>query len=61
MRGIKAAYNQIKNIRARALVVTKELEKKNLLNDTLQHEILSAKSVDAIDHVVCSNASHSKF
>lgn len=61
MRGIKTAYNQIQNIRARASTVIKELEKKSQLNDILQHEILSAKSIDAIDHVVCNMASCTKI
>lgn len=53
MREIKNSYNQIRNIRARAATVIKELEKKNELTDVFKSEILSAKSIDAIDHLVC--------
>lgn len=54
MREIKNSYNHIQNIRARASTVLKDLEKKNQLSDIIKHEILSAKSIDAIDHLVCS-------
>lgn len=52
MREIKNTYNHIQNIRSRASTVIKDLEKKNELNAVIKHEILSAKSIDAIDHLV---------
>lgn len=54
MREVKNSFNHIRNIRARASTVLKELEKKNELNDGIKFEILSAKSIDVIEHLVCS-------
>lgn len=52
MRNIKITYNHIKNIRARADTIIKDLEKRDLLDDEIEEEILSAKSLDALDHLV---------
>lgn len=52
MRDIKITYNHIKNIRARAETIIKDLEKRDLLDDEIEEEILSAKSLDALDHLV---------
>lgn len=54
MRSIKIAFNQVEKLRARAAAVIQELQIRNQLNDTLHRAILSAKSVAAIEHVVCS-------
>lgn len=52
MRDIKITYNHIKNIRARAETIIKDLEKRDLLDDEFEEEILAAKSLDALDHLV---------
>lgn len=52
MREIKITYNHIKNIRARADTIIKDLEKRNLLDDDIEDEIRLAKSLDALDHLV---------
>lgn len=52
MREIKITYNHIKNIRARADTIIKDLEKRELLDAKIQDEIYSAKSLDALDHLV---------
>lgn len=54
MRDIKTTYNHIKNIRARSETIIKDLTKRDLLDDEIKHEILSAKSLDALDHLVSS-------
>lgn len=52
MRDIKITYNHIKNIRAKAESCIKDLEKRDLLDDEIEEEILAAKSLDALDHLV---------
>lgn len=52
MRDIKITYNHIKNIRSRAESIIKDLVKRDLIDDQLEKEILSAKSSDALDHLV---------
>lgn len=52
MREIKITYNHIKNIRSRAETIIKDLEKRDLLDDEVEDEILAAKSLDALDHLV---------
>lgn len=52
MRDIKVTYNHIKNIRSRADTIIKDLEKRDLLDDEIEEEILSAQSLDALDHLV---------
>lgn len=52
MRDIKITYNHIKNIRARASTIIKDLEKRDLLDDEIEDEIFAAKSLDALDHLV---------
>lgn len=52
MRDIKITYNHIKNIRGKAETIIKDLEKRDLLDDEIEEEILSAKSLDALDHLV---------
>lgn len=52
MREIKITYNHIKNIRARADTIIKDLNKRDLLDDEIEGEILTATSLDAIDHLV---------
>lgn len=52
MRDIKITYNHIKNIRARAETIMKDLEKRDLLDDEIEQDILAAKSLDALDHLV---------
>lgn len=52
MRDIKITYNHIKNIRSRAENIVKDLAKRDLIDDQLEKEIMSAKSLDAIDHLV---------
>lgn len=52
MRDIKITYNHIKNIRARAETIIKDLEKRDLLDDEVEEEIFAAKSLDALDHLV---------
>lgn len=52
MRDIKITYNHIKNIRARAETIVKDLEKRELLDNEIEGEILAAKSLDALDHLV---------
>lgn len=52
MREIKVTYNHIKNIRARADTIVKDLEKRELLDPKIEEEIFSAKSLDALDHLV---------
>lgn len=52
MRDIKNTYNHIKNIRARSETIIKDLEKRNLLDDEIEDEILAAKSLDALEHLV---------
>lgn len=52
MREIKITYNHIKNIRARADTIIKDLDKRDLLDDELEEEILTATSLDALDHLV---------
>lgn len=52
MRDIKITYNHIKNVRARAETIVKDLEKRDLLDDEIEEEILAAKSLDALDHLV---------
>lgn len=52
MRDIKITYNHIKNIRARADTIIKDLEKRDLIDDEIEEEILSAKSLDALEHLV---------
>lgn len=54
MREIKITYNHIKNIRTRADTICKDLEKRDLLDTRIQEEILWAKSLDALDHLVNS-------
>lgn len=53
MRDIKITYNHIKNVRARAETIVKDLEKRELLDSKIEEEIYSAKSLDALDHLVC--------
>lgn len=52
MRDIKITYNHIKNIRARATTIIKDLEKRDLLDDEIEDEIYAAKSLDALEHLV---------
>lgn len=52
MREIKITYNHIKNIRSRAEIIIKDLEKRELLDAKIEEEICSAKSLDALDHLV---------
>lgn len=54
MRDIKITYNHIKNIRARAETIIKDLDKRELLDPKIEEEICSAKSLDALDHLVNS-------
>lgn len=61
MRSIKIAYNQVERIRARATAIIKELQSRNKLNATIHRAILSAKSVAAIEHVVCFQRSRISF
>ncbi|XP_055324004.1 uncharacterized protein YdcI [Sitodiplosis mosellana] len=51
MRDIKITYNHIKNIRARAETIVKDLQKRDLLDDEIEEEIFAAKSLDALDHL----------
>lgn len=55
MRDIKITYNHIKNIRARADIIIKDLKKRDLLDGEIEGEILAAKSLDALDHLVRTN------
>lgn len=55
MRDIKITYNHIKNIRAKADTIIRDLSKRNLINEQIEREILSAKSLDALDHLVAIN------
>lgn len=52
MRDIKITYNHIKNIRARADAIIKDLQKRELIDAKIEEEIFSAKSLDALDHLV---------
>lgn len=52
MREIKITYNHIKNIRTRADTIIKDLQKRDLLDANIEEEICSAKSLDALDHLV---------
>lgn len=52
MRDIKITYNHIKNIRARAETIIKDLDKREILDPKIEEEICSAKSLDALDHLV---------
>lgn len=52
MREIKITYNHIKNIRARAETIIKDLDKRDLLDVKIEEEISSAKSLDALEHLV---------
>lgn len=64
MRDIKITYNHIKNIRARADTIIKELKKREVLDGGIEGEILAAKSLDALDHLVSElfyrSSEHSK-
>lgn len=61
MREIKTTYNHIKNIRSRADTIIKDLSKRDLLDTKVQEEILSAKSLDALDHLVKLDLFHHFF
>lgn len=52
MRDIKITYNHIKNIRNRADTIIKDLDKRDLLDGEIEDEILSAQSLDALEHLV---------
>lgn len=52
MRDIKETYNQIKNIRARAETIAKDLQKRDLLDDNIKGDVLSAKSINALEQIV---------
>lgn len=52
MRDIKITYNHIKNVRSRAENIVKDLVKRDLVDEQLEKEIMSAKSLDALDHLV---------
>lgn len=52
MRDIKQTYNHIQNIQSRAQTITRELNKKGVLNDEIKLEIFAAKSLDELDHLV---------
>lgn len=52
LRDIKISYNHVLNIKARASTIIKTLEKDGLLNEEIQSNILCAKSLDELDHLV---------
>lgn len=52
MRDIKITYNHIKNIRTKADSIIKDLTKRNLIDEKIEYEIQSAKSLDALEHLV---------
>lgn len=52
MRDIKSSYNHVKNIRTKAKTILNDLARRDLIDDQIEMEILSAKSLDALDHLV---------
>lgn len=52
MRDIKEAYNQVKNVRARAETIIKDLGKRELLGADIENEILCAKSLTHLEQIV---------
>lgn len=52
LRDIKITYNHIKNIQSRAETILKDLAKKNVLTTDICQEIVAAKSLDELDHLV---------
>lgn len=52
LRDIKVSYNHIKNIQSRTETILKDLAKKNILTDQIRQEIVAAKSLDELDHLV---------
>lgn len=52
MRDIKITYNHVKNIRKRFETIIKDLAKRDLLDDKIEQELSSAKSLDALEHLV---------
>lgn len=52
LRDIKITYNHIKNIQSRAEIILKDLAKKNVLTTDICQEIVAAKSLDELDHLV---------
>lgn len=52
LRDIKITYNHIKNIQSRTETILKDLAKKNVLTDEIRREIVAAKSLDELDHLV---------
>lgn len=52
LRDIKVTYNHIKNIQSRAETIIKDLAKKNVLTDDVRQDIVAAKSLDELDHLV---------
>lgn len=47
-------YNHVLNVKAKAETIVKNLEKDSLLNDEIRSNILCAKSLDELDHLVSS-------
>lgn len=56
LRDIKITYNHIKNIQARTETIVKELAKRNVLTEEIRQEIVAAKSLDELDHLVSASA-----
>lgn len=52
LRDIKVTYNHIKNVQSRSETILKDLAKKNVLTDEVRQEIVAAKSLDELDHLV---------
>lgn len=52
MRDIKITYNHVKNIRKRFETIIKDLTKRDLLDGKIEQELSSAKSLDALEHLV---------
>lgn len=52
LRDIKTTYNQIVALKSRSDTILKNLEKENVLVDEMRLNILSAKTLEELEHLV---------
>lgn len=63
LRDIKSTYNQIVALKSRSETILKNLEKENVLVDEMRLNILSAKTLEELEHLVsilCLRELHTK-
>lgn len=61
MRDIKNSFNQIQSLKAKSETVLKTMEKSGVLTDQIRCNILSATTLDELDHLVSSTCNQRNF